>query len=239
MIVNTKAIVLTSVKFGEADLIVKCYTEEGVKSYMLKHILRSKSKKLNKAYFQPLTQLSLTAVHNNKGNLNSIREARVYFVYTSLNQNIIKQSIAIFLSEVLSSALREEDRNPNLFEYLQTTFQWLETHDHVSNFHLLFLLNLTRHLGFYPETKNINMKYFNLEEGYFTDYKPVNLFIEGVKLRLFKSLIGTNFDVLERLNFSVKSRQLVLNDLITYYELHLPGFKKPKSLDILKGLFKK
>jgi DNA repair protein RecO (recombination protein O) len=171
--------------------------------------------------------------------LNSIREARVHFVYTSLNQNIIKQSIALFLSEVLGSALREEDKNPNLFEYLQTTFQWLETHDHVSNFHLLFLLNLTRHLGFYPETKNLTGNYFNLEEGYFADYKPFNMFIEGENLVSFKSLIGTNFDVLDRLNFSVRSRQSVLNDLITYYELHLPGFKKPRSLDILKDLFKK
>ncbi len=239
MIITTKAIVLTSIKFGESDLIVKCYTEEGIKSYMLKHILKAKSKKLNKAYFQPLTQLSLTAVHNNKGNLNSIREARVYFVYTSLNQNIIKQTIAIFLSEVLSSALREEDPNPNLFEYLQTTFQWLETHDHVSNFHLLFLLNLTRHLGFYPETSKKNKGYFNLEEGYFTDLKPVATHIKGENLIAFKSLLGINFDVLDRLNFNVKARQSVLNDLIAYYEFHLPGFKKPKSLDILKDLFKK
>jgi len=237
MIVNTKAIVLTSVKFGEADLIVKCYTEEGVKSYMLKHILKSKSKKLNKAYFQPLTQLSLTAVHNNKGNLNSIREARVHFVYTSLNQNIIKQSIALFLSEVLGSALREEDKNPNLFEYLQTTFQWLETHDHVSNFHLLFLLNLTRHLGFYPETKNLTGNYFNLEEGAYEKLKTSKYSITGDSLNLLNQILGIKFDNNPLPTLNSDDKMEILNIILVYYKLHNNNFKPIKSLEIVKNIF--
>lgn len=238
MIEKTRAIVLSSVRFGDADLIVKCYTETGVRSYMLKNILRSKKGKLKKAYFQPLTLLEITARHNNKGRLNYINDASVYFIYTSLTTDVIKQSIAIFLSEVLTGALREEEPNPQLYRFIEAALQWLETHDKIANFHLLFLLNLTRHLGFYPETRNINASYFNIEEAYFTDTVPVSAFISGENLIAFKTLIGTNFDAIDTLKLHVDLRQKLLEILLSYYEYHLPGFKRPRSLDILKGLLR-
>jgi len=242
MLVKTKAIVLTSLKYGESDLIVKCFTEEGVKSYLLKRILKSKSKKVNIAvsiaYFQPLTLLNLTANHNNKGNLNSIQEARISYLYQTISTNIFKQSIVLFLAETLSNSLYEEEKNPRLFQFIETALIWLDTHENTANFHLLFLLNLTKYLGFYPETKEKNSQYFNLAEGYFTNVKSLNHYIYGEKLFLFKSLIGINFDVIERLHLNSKTRKIILNILLDYYELHLPGFKKPKSLNVLKEVFK-
>lgn len=238
MLVNTKAIVLTSIKYGEADLIVKCYTDFGIKTYMLKKIFRSKSNKLKVGYFQPLSQLDIIANHNDKGNLNSIREARASYIYTSIPNNIIKQTIVMFLSEVISGAIREEDKNPALFNYISTTLQWLDTHDHTTNFHLLFLLNLTKHLGFYPKINNKEAYYFNLLEGQFSDSKPDQNYISGENLNAFKTLIGTNFDVLEKLKFNARSRQMILEFLVSYYELHLPGFRRPKSLSILKEIYK-
>ena len=237
MLVNTKAIVLTSLKYGEADIIVKCFTEEGVKTYLLKRILKSKSKKINIAYFQPLTQLNLTAVHNKKGNLNSIREAKTRYIYQSIPVDIYKQAIVFFLAEVLSYTLQEEEKNPNLFQYIETTLVWLDSHDNTANFHLLFLLNLTKHLGFYPKVKKESTLYFNLLEGNFTNTKPLSKFVSGKNLILFKSLIGTNFDVIERLQLNSKSRIILIDILLEYYEFHLPGFKKPKSLQVLKEVF--
>ena len=139
MMIKTKAIVLTAIKYGEADLIVKCLTEEGIKSYLLRRIFGSRSKKLKPAYFQPLNQLSITANHNNKGNLNSINEVRVSHLYHTISVDIFKQSIALFLAEVLAYALREEEKNPNLFEYIETALKWLDSNNEISNFHLVFL----------------------------------------------------------------------------------------------------
>lgn len=244
MLQKTKAIVLTSIKFGESDLIVKCFTEEGVKSYLLKRILKSKGKKsglsarsVNIAYFQPLTQLKITAIHNNKGSLNSIREARISYLYQSISSDIFKQAIALFLAETLAYSLYEEEKNPRQFEYIETALNWLDNHDKTSNFHLLFLLNLTKYLGFYPEMKEKNLQYFDLTEGYFTNYKPFNSYVHGEKLILFKSLIGINFDVVEQLELNSKSRKIILDILLDYYKLHLPGFKRPKSLDVLIEVF--
>jgi DNA repair protein RecO (recombination protein O) len=244
MIVKSKAIVLTSLKYGDTDLIVKCFTEEGIKSYLLKRIFKPKSKKprnapsqLNTAYFQPLTQLNITANHNNKGNLNSIREAGISYMYQSVSTDIYKQSIALFLAEVLALSLKEEERNKILFQYIETAFIWLDNHNSITNFHLLFLLNLSKYLGFFPESKNINANYFDLVEGIFCDYKPLNNYVHGENLIYFKSLIGIKFDDIERLELNSRSRKIILNILLEYYELHLPGFKKPKSLNVLNEVF--
>ena len=244
MLVKTKAIVLTTLKFSESDLIVKCLTEEGIKTYLLKRILRSQGKnrlssnrKLNISYFQPLTQLNILANHNNKGNLNSIKEAGISYFYQTISTNVFKQAIAFFLAETLSICLIEEEKNPQLFQFIETSFAWLDTHDKSSNFHILFLLNLTKYLGFFPEVGKTNSLYFDLKEGFFTDNQPQINFIYGEKLKLFKSLIGINFDVIGRLQLNSKSRIILLDILLEYYQLHLSGFRKPKSLKVLKEVF--
>ena len=143
-IVTTKAIVLSSLKFGDTSLVVKCYTEEeGVKTYLLRGILKPKKKGITAAYFQPLTQLKIVANHNSRNTLNSIKEVQVSQPYRTIYSDIIKQSVVLFLSEVLSSSIQEEEQNKTLYSYLETAFIWLDTHDKIANFHLLFLLNLT------------------------------------------------------------------------------------------------
>ncbi len=237
MIQTTKAIVISTIKYGDASLIATCYTEDfGIKAYILRGILKAKKGKLKKAYFQPLMQLNLTVNHNNKGNLNTIREVEVLNFYTTIYIDIKKQTIALFLAEILYSSIKEEERNSSLYKYLETSFLWLDTHDNVANFHLLFLLNLTKFLGFYPEVNQTHYTYFNLLEGRFTDKKEINT-VYGNNLMQFKKLLGINFDVLHEINYNAVNRQSVLAILVNYFELHLHGFKKPKSLQVLKSIF--
>lgn len=244
MIVETKAIVLTSIKYGDADLIVKCYTEYGLKTYLIKRIFKLKNKrpsntpkKINIAYFQPLTLLDLTANHNNKGNLNSIREVGVLYLYQSIATDILKQSVALFLAEIFSYTLKEEEKNEALFRYIKTSLIWFDNHSQTANFHLLFLLNLSKYLGFYPEVKDINHHYFDLSEGVFTNNKPLTDYVTGEKLILYKSLFGINFDAIERLKLNAKTRIILLEILLSYYKLHVPSFKTPRSLNVLKEVF--
>jgi len=237
MLIKTKAIVLTSIKYGEADLIVKCLTEEGVKSYLIRSIFRSRSKKLKIGYFQALSQLEISAYHNKQGNLNKISEASVSYLYQSLATNIYKQSIALFLAEVLTYALKEEEQNQVQFNFIESSLQWLDQHDSFTNFHLVFMIKLTKYLGFYPDAENDGLAYFDLEEGTFKSLKPYRNFLSGKKLILFKSIIGIKFDDMVRLKWNSEYRQIVLDILLEYYELHLPGFKKPRSLKVLKEVF--
>ena len=236
MIATTKAIVLSTIKYADYDIIVKCYTELGIKSYLVKRIFKQKKGKLSPAYFQPLTQLEITANYNPNKTLHFIKEATISYSYTTIPLNVLKQTIAVFLSEVLTNALREEETNLKLFTYLETALIWLDTHSKFANFHLLFLLNLTKYLGFYPEKENDSL-YFDLEEGKFSNQPLSNQYISGENLIYFRTLLGTNFDILHELKFNKKERQIVLENLIQYFQLHLPGFRKPKSLEVLKVVF--
>lgn len=237
-VITTKAIVLSSLKYSDSSLIVKCYTEEeGLKSYLIRGILKAKKGGLKVAYFQPLTQLSIVAKHNNKGSLNSIKEVQVSNPYQTIYKDIIKQSVVMFLSEVLSFSIKEEEKNKALFEYLETGLVWLDVHDKIANFHLLFLLNLTRFLGFYPDISEKEKLGFDLVEGNFSDLTSQKNLIKGNSFFQFKKLLGINFDAIERVSFNKNERQIVLKIIIRYFELHLDGFKKPKSLQILETVF--
>jgi len=238
MQITTKAIVLSSLKYGDTSLIVKAYTaSDGLKSYLIKGALKSKKGKLKAAYFQPLTQLELVAIHRNKGTLESLREARVTYHYQSLQNNMAKNAVAIFLAEMLGNSILEEERNDALFQYLELALQWLDSNDDISNFHIFFLLGLSKYLGFYPDTNNKEAAYFDLQEGEFVDTPTLNPVITGLNLSHFKSFLGINFDAIESIKMNKTNRQELLQSVVLYFELHLHGFRKPKSLAILNEVF--
>jgi DNA repair protein RecO (recombination protein O) len=107
MVITTRAIVFSSLKYSEADLIVTCFTEkEGVKSYLLRGVLKSKSGKLKASYFLPLTQLELVAFHKNRGTLERIQEAKVLNPFQTLHTNVVKSGMVMFLSEMLKNCIK-------------------------------------------------------------------------------------------------------------------------------------
>jgi DNA repair protein RecO (recombination protein O) len=238
MFTSTKAIVLSKLRYSDHDLIVKCYTQQfGVVSYLLKGVLKNKRGTTKTAYFQLLSQLQITSHHRENRSLQTIKDVKLNHHYISLQTNVLKTSVVMFLAEVLLSVLIEAEQNDTLFSYLEATLLWLDNHSECSNFHLLFLLNLTKHLGFYPDTSNIDYEYFNLYDGKFQNKKIEKYSISGENLMLLKQLLGTTFDTLPLIKIKAKQRQSFLNMILLYFELHLGSFKKPKSLQILNQVF--
>jgi DNA repair protein RecO (recombination protein O) len=238
MQVATKGIVLSSIKYGDTSLIVRIFTfSDGIKSYLLRGILASKKGKLKTAYFQPLLQLDLIASHKNKGTLESITEAKVNYHYQSLHTDIAKNALTFFLAEMLSNSIHEEESNENLFNFIEAALQWLDAHDEFANFHLYFVLSLTKYFGFYPDTNNMDYMYFDLLEGEFVKLPAINPILEGENLKHFKELLGIKFDAIHTIKLNKRNRQELLKNLVLYFELHLQGFRKPKSLAVLNEVF--
>ncbi len=238
MQVTTKAIVLTSLKYGDTSLIVRAYTaSDGLKSYLLKGVISSKKGKLKSAYFQPLTQLEIVANHKNKGTLESIREAKVNYPYRTVHNDIAKNAITLFLAEMLGQCIHEEEANPPLFEFLEASFQWLDINDEIANFHCHFLVQLTKYLGFYPDTSDMGASCFDLLEGEFTNTPSLHPVLTGENLSYFKTFLGIHFDAIHTIKMNKTNRQELLQSLVLYFELHLQGFRKPKSLAVLNEVF--
>lgn len=238
MQITTKAIVLSSLKYGDTSLIVKAFTaSDGLKTYLLKGVMGSKKGKLKPGYFLPLMQLEIVANHKNKGTLESIREVKVAMPYKTLHTDIVKNSIVLFLAEMLGNSIHEEEQNHSLFNYLEYALLWLDEHPANPNFHLLFLMNLTKYLGFYPDTSFKNAPFFDLQEGSFCQYPSLNPLIQNGLLDSFKNLLGTNFEGLQAIQLTKSNRRELLKMVILYFRLHVHGFREPKSLAVLNAVF--
>ncbi|GGG38246.1 DNA repair protein RecO [Bizionia arctica] len=238
MLITTNAIVLSKIKYRDNDLIVTCYTQKnGLVSYILRNVSNSKKGYSKAAYFQLLSQIQLVALHKNNRSLQEVKEVKIHYMYHSLQTHVIKSSIVFFLSETLTSILKEEEANDNLYSYLESALQWLDSQDEFANFHLLFLLKLTKHLGFYPEMTNINETWFNMAEGVFEESKTNGYSVSGENIVLLKHLLGINFDELNAVKINGNQRQSFLKMMLLYFELHLEGFKKPQSMQIFNQIF--
>lgn len=236
MLVKTKAIVISTLKYQEKSLIVKCFTfSDGLKSYFIPSAYSPKKYNHKIAYFQPLTIIDIEANHKNKGTLEHIKEIKLVHSFHSINNDIIKSTIVLFLSEILHHSIHEEEKNENLFSFLETALLWLDTHEEASNFHLILLLEMTKFLGFYPDVSEMNFDFFDTKEAFFTDFQSANTLSEH-ESKLFKRLIELKFDANQKI-FAGIERQILLKILLDFYAFHLEGFKKPKSLEVLKEVF--
>ena len=236
MQVKTKAIVISAIKYQEKSLIVKCFTlSDGLKSYFVRDAFSSRKSAQKIAYFQPLTILEIEAVHKNKGTLEYFKDLKVSTPFHSIHSDIYKSTIVMFISEVLHHAIHEEEKNEPLFVFLETALHWLDNHGEISNFHLILMLEVTKDLGIYPDTTDIDLPFFEMSDGVFTPFHGITALTEH-ETHLLKKLIELRFDNGQK-NFNVVERQLLLKILMDYYILHLAGFKRPKSVDILKEIF--
>jgi len=235
MLVTTKAIVISALRYQEKSLIVKCFTEvAGLKTYFIHSAFSGKSgHKIS--YFQPLTIIEIEASHKNKGTMETIREIKLSTPYQTVNIDVVKSTIVMFVSEVLHHSIREEEKNTSLFEYLETALHWLDTHDECANFHLILLMEITKFLGFYPDLSNLHDEYFELIEGRFTPYHAISC-LTSAETQLLKRLLGLKFSGSQKI-FNGSERQTLLKILLEYYTYHLEGFKKPKSVDVLREVF--
>lgn len=236
MLIKTKAIVISSLKFQEKSLIVKCFTlSDGLKSYFVQSAFSSRKSNQKIAYFQPLTLLEIEANHKNKGTLEHFKEIKLATAYHSIHNDVYKSTIVIFLSEILHHSIQEEEKNENLFLFLESALLWLDNHEETSNFHLILMLEASKFLGFYPDISAIEAKHFDIKEGFFTPFLGTSCLSEH-ETHLFKKLIDLKFDSDQKV-FAGIERQILLKILLDYYTIHLDGFKKPKSLDVLKEVF--
>ncbi|NNF83254.1 MAG: DNA repair protein RecO, partial [Flavobacteriaceae bacterium] len=230
MLVSTPAVVLSSKRYRDSDLIVTCFTRNfGRVSYILKGILKSRKGKLRPAFFQPFTLLDLEANHKDNRSLQYIKEARISHPLNSLHSDQIKRAIALFLSEVLYATLKVEEKQDDLFDYIETTIKWFETHETYASFHIVFLLELTKYLGFYPDV-DINHDYFDLVEGRSANRDTGLYSVSGENLTVLKEILGIKFDRDKEVYLSMIQKRNLLDMILLYFKVHLDGFKEPKSL---------
>lgn len=240
MLHKTRGIVFSYTEFRETSLVVKIYTELfGIQSYIVNSV-RKKNAKMSIGLFQPLTLVDLVVYHKERQGLHRISEIRPMPPLNSIPFDIIKSTMVLFLNEVLSKSIKEEEESQLLFEYLTTSIQLLDAQQPVSRyFHLLFLMRLTRYLGFYP-LSNYSTKepYFNLMDGKFQSDIPLHpYYLNEQSAENFSKLILHSSDLSSCMNISAIEKRNLIEQLLEYYRLHIAGFPPIKSHKVLEQIF--
>jgi DNA repair protein RecO (recombination protein O) len=214
------------------------YTEQfGLQSYIINSV-RKKHPKHHANLFQPLTPVDLIVYHKDKPGLHRISEIRANPPLAGIPFDVLKTSIIFFLDEVLYKSIREEEPNQSLFDFIVQSVEWLDhSHNPSPDFHLVFLVLLSRYLGFGP-SKNYDAQnqIFNLRDGHFQSTYPDHPnFIAAPLSHEFSKLLGANYS--SELSISNADRKMLIDFLIEYYELHIEGFRDIKSKKVLEEIW--
>jgi DNA repair protein RecO (recombination protein O) len=237
---KTRGIVLNHVKYSDSVSIAHIYTEHsGRVSVMIRH---SKSRKSvsKKSILQPLFLLEMQISKKQNREIQYANEINNSPVFQDIPFNISKSTIAFFVAEVLSKVLKEEEPNPPMFSFLFNSIQLLDHLDHgVGNFHLVFLYELSRFLGFYPvDNYSEQNRFFNLQKGRFTEFidVPEISLDEELSKDLFM-IKEKGFKSISEIDLSRKHKLNLLEALLKFYQYHLPEMGTIKSLEVLKEIF--
>ena len=240
MLFDTKGIVIHHVNYGESSIIVNIYTELfGLKSYIVKGV-KSKKSKIKISLFEPLTLLELVVYNKASATIQNIKEVKCSHNFNSIPYDISKSTISLFLSEVLFKSIREFEKNEMLFEFLYNSIKLLDkTKEKVTNFHLIFLIELSKYLGFHPNNNYSKLyKYFDLKEGEFFEKEITSSNIVSPPYsEVFSKILDSSLENISELTLANSDKKELLKYIIKLYELHLDSFKNIKSIGVLEEVF--
>lgn len=240
MEVKTKAIVLRNVKYGDSSLIVDMLSEAMGRVSFIVRIPKTQKGKLKKQFFQPLTILSIVFDYRQRSSLQHLRDVGIALPYMSVSVDPVKISLAMFLAEFLSYVTRDEQQNEPLYEFIEQSLMWLDAADEgYANFHIVFMLGLSRYIGFWPNLDDYRDGcLFDLREGRFTMTTPLHRdFLQPSEANAFVNLMRLDYSTMRLFRLSRSQRNTITETIIRYYRLHVPDMPELRCLDVLKELF--
>lgn len=243
MLHKTKGIVLRVVKYGEASLIVSIYTELfGMQTYIVNGVRRAGKKGHGRAnLFQPSSILDLVVYQNDLSNLQRLREFKWNYLYQTLQFDIRKNTVTLFMVELLQKTLKQPEHNEQLYYFMEDAFIHLDrsSDQAVANFPLFFALHLSFFSGFritdnYSSGKCI----LDLQEGNFVaDYPSHPRFLEGQLSYITSQLLKIRVpSELEQLSLNAEIRRNLLQAYQDFYALHIQDFGSMRSIKVLQEI---
>lgn len=234
MLITTRAVVLRVIEHGDSSVVLRAWTEHGgIRSYVVRS---SKRRGTSAALLQPLNRLEIVAEEIAERDLHAIREARVGQPFVRIPFDPVRGAVAMFIQEVLNKVLRVEGPDEGLDGFIHESLETLDCSDNLRWFPHVFLIQLSGHLGFFPEAPRPGHDHFDLEEGCFIPSVPVHghALAPPVSTALGE-LLDVGIDAFAHASPNPEAHRPLLDHLLLYYRMHIEGLGPWKSPEVLRA----
>jgi DNA repair protein RecO (recombination protein O) len=247
MLLKTRGIILRTVKYSETSIIADIYTEQkGLRTYIISGV-RTPRAKVSAGLIQVMSLVDMVCYDKeDSSKLNRIKEIRPAHIYTDLLFDVPKSSVGLFMAEIVRRTIKETEVNTDLFNFLFDIFVFLdETKASFANIHLSFMVHFAAYLGFEPHdmdgvfNKNTQEDIvFDLKEGVFTDKIIGHSYFLNTHLsQILRGVLENDWHDSHLIKMTREERKQLLNELITFYRLHIESMPEINSYKILQEIF--
>ncbi|MEC5148110.1 DNA repair protein RecO [Chitinophaga sp. 212800010-3] len=239
MLHKTRGIVLRTVKYGETSLVVSIFTELfGIQSYMVNGARSAKPKAAKGNLLQPGNILEMVVYHNDNKNLQRISEYKPGYIYHTIQLNVVKNTVTLFIIELLQKCLKQPEQQTELYYFTENILQLLDISATpvVANLPLYYTLKVGEHLGFRLNGHfSEYTPYLDLQEGTFTDLPPHHSYhLDPVNSELTDKLFQcAAVEHLAAIAMNKERRRKLLYAYLEFFRLHIPDFTEMHSPPIL------
>ena len=212
---STSLILLHTTKFGENSMVLHTLSKEyGRRGF----VVRSLNKKMM-SMLLPMNILEVTVADTGKSGLLPVRNLMVSCPLMGIRSNLYKNTMTMFLSEVLYRVVKEGTDEPGLYEWCEKQIMLLDAIEtDFSNFHIRFLLELAIALGFSPKID---------------DLRP----FLGDNQFIIEKFMSTSFAESMLMPLSGSLRNEICEGVLRYIEYHSESTLTINSLKVLRELF--
>lgn len=236
-----QGILICAVKHNDRTSVARIFTQTHGMMPFVWFLSKSGKSASRNTLLQPLTHLDFQAEYVPNETLHHLKDAKNSLPYKNIPFNPQKSAIALFLSEFLTYALRDEQNNPGLYRFLTESFQWFDNAPHgtYANFHVAFMIGTARHIGICPNADEYTPGcVLDMRDGCFSPLLPKHTEFMTAELsyKLYL-LLNSDYDAIKDAPLTGQERVMLLNTLNTYFRLHIPSFPILKSIEVLETVF--
>lgn len=235
-----RGVVLHTLKYGDTSMVVYLLTDVGGRrSYMVQGVRSAKGRGSKLALFQPMFAVEFEGLESPRQQMDRFREVRSGLVLQSMPFDVRKSTVALFMAEVLYRLVRESEANEPLFDFVWGSVEALDSlQEGVANFHLWFLANLSRFLGFFPGNDYASGDWFDFREGLYTKARPEHVgCMTQENARMLHDFVACDVRCLGEIGLNRRERVEFLDAMLVYYGYHLDAVHAVQSVKILQEVF--
>lgn len=236
MLATTQGFVFRTTPYSETSVIAKIFTlHYGILSFMIKGVRSGKGKN-KQNLLQPLSYIDISFYHNNKAEIQYIKELKPAKQWNTIPFDCRKTAIIFFMTELLYKTIREEEANLALFKHIATSLSTLDNQtETLGNFPITFMISTAKLLGIEPRNNYDDIHtLFNLNEGCFVTPPSIfenadNILDNNTSLALSQYLSHPTNNI----SIPYTLRNTVLKSLLLYYKIHFENLSDFQSHIIL------